>query len=207
MDRRFGDPEQPLLVSVRSGARVSMPGMMDTVLNLGLNDEVAAGLARASSDERFAYDSYRRFVAMYGDVVLGLKSNDKEADPFEAILEEKKRSQGVELDTDLSAQALKDLVVEFKYEIWKRKQIRFPDDPWDQLWGAIDAVFGSWDNPRRRNLPPTLRNPFRLGHGRQRSGYGLRQPRRRLRDRRRFHPRPVDRRQPLLWRVPDQRPG
>ena len=148
LDRRFGDPERPLLVSVRSGARVSMPGMMDTVLNLGLNDAVAAGLARASGDERFAYDSYRRFVALYGDVVLGLKGDDKEVDPFETILEAKKRSQGVELDTDLSAQSLKELVTEFKHEIWKRKQVRFPDDAWDQLRGAIDAVFGSWENPR-----------------------------------------------------------
>jgi len=148
LDRGFGDPDRPLLFSVRSGARVSMPGMMDTVLNLGLNDAVAAGLAGASGDERFAYDSYRRFVSMYGDVVLGLKGEGKEADPFATILEEKKRSLGVELDTDLGASALKELVVEFKYEIWKRKQIRFPEDPWEQLWGAVGAVFGSWENAR-----------------------------------------------------------
>ncbi|HEX5368736.1 MAG TPA: pyruvate, phosphate dikinase [Dehalococcoidia bacterium] len=149
LGRRFGDPDAPLLVSVRSGARVSMPGMMDTVLNLGLNDAVAAGLAQETGDERFAYDSYRRFVSMYGDVVLGLKpENDKEVDPFERILDLKKQSLGVELDTDLTAAALKELVVEFKYEIWKTKQIRFPEDPWDQLWGAIGAVFGSWENPR-----------------------------------------------------------
>ncbi|MPZ50512.1 MAG: pyruvate, phosphate dikinase [Dehalococcoidia bacterium] len=148
VDRRFGDPERPLLVSVRSGARVSMPGMMDTVLNLGLNDEVAAGLARESGDERFAYDSYRRFVSMYGDVVLGLKGEGKEADPFEAILEAKKKSLGVELDTELPPSALKELVAEFKAEIWKRKEVRFPEDPWQQLWGAVGAVFGSWENPR-----------------------------------------------------------
>ena len=148
LGRRFGDPERPLLVSVRSGARVSMPGMMDTVLNLGLNDAVAAGLARETGDERFAFDSYRRFVAMYGDVVLGIKGEGKDGDPFERILEAKKESLGVELDTDLPAAALKELVVEFKYEIWKTKQIKFPEDPWDQLWGAVGAVFGSWQNPR-----------------------------------------------------------
>ena len=148
LDRRFGEPEEPLLFSVRSGARVSMPGMMDTVLNLGLNDAVAAGLARETGDERFAYDSYRRFVSMYGDVVLGLKGEDLDGDPFELILEAKKKALGVELDTELPASALKELVVEYKFEIWKTKHIKFPDDPWDQLWGAIGAVFGSWDNPR-----------------------------------------------------------
>ena len=148
VDRRFGDPERPLLVSVRSGARVSMPGMMDTVLNLGLNDEVAAGLALETGDERFAYDSYRRFVSMYGDVVLGLKGESKEGDPFEVILEAKKHKLGVEQDTELPASALKELVAEFKEEIWQRKQVRFPEDPWEQLWGAVGAVFGSWENPR-----------------------------------------------------------
>ncbi len=148
LDRRFGDATKPLLFSVRSGARVSMPGMMDTVLNLGLNDAVAAGLARESGDERFAYDSYRRFVSMYGDVVLGIKGEAKEVDPFEAILEAKKRSLGVELDTDLPASALRELVVEYKYEIHKRLNVRFPEDAWDQLWGAIGAVFGSWENQR-----------------------------------------------------------
>jgi pyruvate,orthophosphate dikinase len=148
VDRRFGDPGRPLLVSIRSGARVSMPGMMDTVLNLGLNDEVAAGLARETGDERFAYDSYRRFVSMYGDVVMGLKSEGKEADPFESILEAKKHSLGVKLDTELPPAALKELVAEFKAEIWKRAQVRFPEDPWEQLWGAVGAVFGSWENAR-----------------------------------------------------------
>jgi pyruvate,orthophosphate dikinase len=149
LGRKFGDPNSPLLVSVRSGARVSMPGMMDTVLNLGMNDAVVAGLARESGNERFAYDSYRRFVQMYGDVVLDLKpQNDKEIDPFELILEEKKKSLGVHLDTDLPASALKELVVEFKAEILKRKGLEFPEDPWNQLWGAVGAVFGSWENPR-----------------------------------------------------------
>ncbi|HWO73223.1 MAG TPA: pyruvate, phosphate dikinase [Dehalococcoidia bacterium] len=148
LGRRFGNPERPLLFSVRSGARVSMPGMMDTVLNLGMNDAVAEGLARETGDERFAYDSYRRFVSMYGDVVLGLKPEGREIDPFEALLEAKKQRLGVHLDTELPASALKELVAEFKEEIWKRKRVRFPEDPWEQLWGAIGAVFGSWDNPR-----------------------------------------------------------
>ena len=148
LGRQFGDAEKPLLFSVRSGARVSMPGMMDTVLNLGLNDTVAAGLARETGDERFAYDSYRRFVSMYGDVVLGLKGEDKEVDPFEAILGAKKDSLGVELDTELPASALKELVGEYKAEIKKRRGSDFPEDPWDQIWGAVGAVFGSWENPR-----------------------------------------------------------
>ncbi len=148
LGRKFGDAAKPLLFSVRSGARVSMPGMMDTVLNLGLNDEVAAGLARETGDERFAYDSYRRFVSMYGDVVLGLKGEDKEIDPFEAILEAKKHALGVELDTELPASALKQLVTEYKAEIKKRCGSEFPEDPWDQLWGAVGAVFGSWENQR-----------------------------------------------------------
>src|SRR3954453_4177372 len=145
---KFGDPKNPLLVSVRSGARVSMPGMMDTVLNLGLNDAVVAGLARESGNERFAYDSYRRFVQMYGDVVLDLKPQGKEIDPFEAILEAKKHALGVELDTELPASALKELVTEFKAAILQKKGMQFPEDPWEQLWGAIGAVFGSWQNPR-----------------------------------------------------------
>ncbi|HEU0074216.1 MAG TPA: pyruvate, phosphate dikinase, partial [Dehalococcoidia bacterium] len=148
LDRKFGDAKKPLLFSVRSGARVSMPGMMDTVLNLGLNDNVAAGLAKETGDERFAYDSYRRFVSMYGDVVMGLKGEDKDVDPFEAILEAKKHALGVELDTELPASALKELVAEYKAEIKKRRGSDFPEDPWDQLWGAVGAVFGSWENPR-----------------------------------------------------------
>jgi pyruvate,orthophosphate dikinase len=149
LGRGFGDASKPLLVSVRSGARVSMPGMMDTILNLGINDAVAAGLAKESGNERFAYDSYRRFVQMYGGVVLGLKNaDDREVDPFEAILEAKKDAVGVELDTDLPASALKELVAEFKSEILKRKGVSFPEDPWEQLWGALGAVFGSWENPR-----------------------------------------------------------
>ncbi|MYK26027.1 MAG: pyruvate, phosphate dikinase [Dehalococcoidia bacterium] len=146
---RFGDAANPLLVSVRSGARVSMPGMMDTVLNLGLNDETVQGLARSSGDERFAYDSYRRFVAMYGDVVLGLKrESDLDEDPFEAILERKKEACGVSEDTDLPASALREIVAESKAEIRAKLGIEFPDDPWEQLWAAIAAVFESWESDR-----------------------------------------------------------
>ncbi|MDA0352598.1 MAG: pyruvate, phosphate dikinase [Chloroflexi bacterium] len=145
---RFGDPENPLLISVRSGARVSMPGMMDTILNLGLNDATAEGLARRSGNARFAFDSYRRFVQMYGDVVLGVgKNDDTDTDPYEHLLESKKRSRGVTDDTALDADALRELVAEYKALIRERGQ-EFPDDPWDQLWGAVGAVFESWENPR-----------------------------------------------------------
>jgi pyruvate, orthophosphate dikinase len=146
---QFGDAANPLLVSVRSGARASMPGMMDTILNLGLNDITVAGLAAKSGNERFAYDSYRRFIAMYGDVVLGLKPEHKEDhDPFDVILADKKKQYGVKLDSDLSAEALKELVKEFKAEIKNRLGVGFPDDPYQQLEGAIKAVFQSWQNDR-----------------------------------------------------------
>jgi pyruvate, orthophosphate dikinase len=149
MDARFGDPARPLCVSVRSGARASMPGMMDTVLNLGLNDATADGLARLSGNPRFAYDCYRRFVAMYGDVVLGVKAVDERAhDPFEEILDAHKKARGVEKDIDLPAEDLRALVAEFKALIKARTGRDFPEDPWEQLVGAIGAVFDSWDNPR-----------------------------------------------------------
>jgi pyruvate,orthophosphate dikinase len=140
---RFGDPERPLLVSVRSGAPVSMPGMMDTVLNLGLNDRTVEGLARASEDRRFAFDSYRRFVQMYGDVVLGIDHY-----LFEERLEEAKREQGARFDNELGAEALARLVASYKALVRKELGRAFPDDPEEQLWGAIGAVFGSWMNPR-----------------------------------------------------------
>ncbi len=145
----FGDPEDPLLVSVRSGARVSMPGMMDTVLNLGLNDATVEGLASRAQNPRFAWDSYRRFVAMFGDVVLGLKPERKEdRDPFEVILEAKKHARGVRHDSELPVDALRELVGEFKAEIRKRKGVPFPDDPFEQLLESVGAVFRSWDNDR-----------------------------------------------------------
>ncbi len=146
---RFGDAQNPLLVSVRSGAAVSMPGMMDTILNLGLNEETVKGLTNRTEDERFAYDCYRRFVAMYGDVVLGLKPQEKdELDPFEEILAAKKKSRGVSYDHELSIQDLKELVHAFKEEIGKRRGVEFPEDPKEQLWGSIEAVIRSWENPR-----------------------------------------------------------
>jgi pyruvate, orthophosphate dikinase len=149
MGKKFNDPSNPLLLSVRSGARVSMPGMMDTVLNLGLNDITIKGLIAASGNERFAYDSYRRFVQMYGDVVLDMKPEKKEEeDPFEVIIDAKKEEMGVEVDTDLSTEDLKDLVVKFKAMIKEKKGIVFPEDPEEQLWGAINAVFGSWMGAR-----------------------------------------------------------
>jgi pyruvate,orthophosphate dikinase len=149
MSAKFGDPKNPLLVSVRSGARASMPGMMDTVLNLGLNDTVAEGLLRKTNNPRFVYDSYRRFVQMYGDVVLGLKPVHKdEIDPFEVIIEERKRLKRVHLDTELTAEDLKDLVGLFKHAIKEKTGHDFPQDPMKQLWGAIGAVFGSWNNDR-----------------------------------------------------------
>jgi pyruvate,orthophosphate dikinase len=149
MESQFGDPENPLLISVRSGAAISMPGMMDTILNLGLNDETVQGLVRQTGDERFAYDCYRRFVAMYGDVVLGLKPQEKdEQDPFEVILEAKKEACKINFDHELSAQDLKDLVQKYKSEIKKRLRVDFPEDPREQLWGAIGAVLRSWNNPR-----------------------------------------------------------
>ncbi len=149
MGFKFGDVENPLLVSVRSGSRASMPGMMDTILNLGLNDTVVDGLARKSGNERFAWDSYRRFVQMYGDVVLGMKPvNKDDIDPFEAIIEEVKEEAGVKLDNELTTDHLKELVKRFKEAVMKATGHDFPTDPYEQLWGAIMAVFGSWMNDR-----------------------------------------------------------
>ena len=149
MNSKFGDTENPLLVSVRSGARASMPGMMDTILNLGLNDEVAEGMVKKTGNPNFVYDSYRRFVQMYGDVVLGMKPVNKEdIDPFEAIIEKVKKEQGVTLDKDLSVESLKKLVELFKKAIKEQTGNDFPTNPKEQLWGAICAVFRSWMNER-----------------------------------------------------------
>lgn len=149
MNLKFGDPENPLLVSVRSGARASMPGMMDTILNLGLNDEVVEGLAKKTGNPRFAYDAYRRFVQMYGDVVLGLKPvNKTDIDPFEDIIEKVKEEKGVKLDNELDVEDLKKLVKLFKEAILTRTGKAFPTNPVEQLWGAICAVFDSWMNDR-----------------------------------------------------------
>src|SRR3954465_8151795 len=149
MGAKFGDPKNPPLVSCRSGARVSMPGMMDTVLNIGLNETTLRGLIEKTGNERFAWDSYRRFVQMYGDVVLGLKPQTKnEADPFEEILDEMKHAKGVKLDTELTTDDLKELVRRFKKAVKERTGKDFPDDVRDQMGGAISAVFASWGNDR-----------------------------------------------------------
>src|SRR5438874_4565459 len=149
MGAKFGDPKNPLLVSCRSGARVSMPGMMDTVLNIGLNEATLRGLIDKTGNERFAWDSYRRFVQMYGDVVLDLKPQSKtDIDPFEHIMEELKHERKVKLDTELTVKDLQELVKRFKAAVKAKKGKEFPDDPMEQMWGAVASVFGSWNNDR-----------------------------------------------------------
>jgi pyruvate,orthophosphate dikinase len=164
LGKRFGDVNDPLLVSVRSGARESMPGMMDTVLNLGLNDQTLQGLIRQTQDPRFAYDTYRRFVQMYSDVVLGVKPRDNaQADPFEQIIEEKKRSQGFHSDSELTTDDLKEIVDRYKAAVKSNTGKDFPDDPVAQLWGAIGAVFGSWNNDRAVAYRELYRIPSEWG--------------------------------------------
>jgi pyruvate,orthophosphate dikinase len=158
MGLRFGEAENTLLVSVRSGARVSMPGMMDTVLNLGLNDKTVRGLAKVSGDERFAYDSYRRFLQMYGDVVLGVEHH-----MFEDLLEDHKSQKGIQLDTDMESNDWRDLVDDYKKMVQKELGSPFPQDPHEQLWGAIDAVFGSWMNHRAKTYRMLYDIPEELG--------------------------------------------
>src|SRR5438876_8496552 len=149
MNAKFGDSKNPLLVSCRSGARVSMPGMMDTVLNIGLNETTLKGLIDKTGNERFAWDSYRRFVQMYGDVVLGMKpQSKKEHDPFEQIMDDLKQARQVKLDTELTTDDLKELVRRFKKAVKERTGKDFPEDAYEQMWGAIGAVFGSWMNDR-----------------------------------------------------------
>jgi len=151
MGTKFGDKEDPCLISVRSGARVSMPGMMDTVLNLGLNDDAVVGIAKKTGNERFAWDSYRRFVQMYGDVVLGMKPESKEdIDPFEEIMESLKEAKGIKEDNEFTIDDLKKLVSQFKVAVKKQTGHDFPADPWEQLWGAVMAVFESWDTDRAK---------------------------------------------------------
>ena len=148
-ETKFGDKENPCLVSVRSGARASMPGMMDTVLNLGMNDDAVEGIAKKSGNSRFAWDSYRRFVQMYGDVVMEMKPASKEEiDPFEEIIETLKEEKGITLDTEFSTDDLKELVSRFKAAVKEVTGKDFPTDPWEQLWGAVAAVFNSWNNDR-----------------------------------------------------------
>lgn len=149
MGTQFGSNTNPLLMSVRSGARVSMPGMMDTILNLGLNDQAVESIAKSSGNPRFAWDSYRRFVQMYGDVVMGMKPESKEdEDPFEEIIDHMKTAKGITNDTDFTTEDLKEMVTKFKAAVKKQTGKDFPTDPWEQLWGSVCAVFESWMNPR-----------------------------------------------------------
>ena len=161
--RTFGDALNPLLVSVRSGAAVSMPGMMDTILNLGLNETTATALARQSGNERFAYDSYRRFIQMYGDVVFGLTAPAGERDPFERALDDARRRRKVKRDIDLDAKDLRDLARKFRDIVQRGTGQTFPDDPWAQLWGAVEAVFRSWQTKRASDYRRVHRIPDDLG--------------------------------------------
>ena len=204
--KRFGDAADPLLVSVRSGARESMPGMMDTILNLGLNDRTVEGLAARTGDRRFAYDCYRRFIHMYANVVLdaGSKSG-QEADPFEELLATAKADVSAKEDTNLAAAQLAALVEDYKELVVARTGQAFPQNVHDQLWGAIGAVFGSWCNDRAALYRQRYGIPPLLGHGGERAGHGIRQPRRRQRHRRCVHARPRHGRKGALWRIPCER--
>ena len=185
--KRFGDAENPLLVSVRSGARTSMPGMMDTVLNLGLNDATVEGLAKLSGDRRFALDSYRRFIQMYSNVVLGLDHH-----MFEEILDDHKDRLAVTFDTALDAADWTAVVADYKQAVERERGAAFPQDPHDQLWGAIGAVFASWMNERAKFYRRMHDIPESLGHCGQRAVDGVRQHGRDLGHRRRLHPQPLD---------------
>ena len=150
---KFGDSVNPCLMSVRSGARASMPGMMDTILNLGMNDDAVEGIAKKSGNPRFAWDSYRRFVQMFGDVVLEMKPASKEEiDPFEEIIEELKEEKGIHLDTDFTTDDLKELVRRFKKAVKDRTGKDFPTNAWEQLWGSVEAVFKSWNKIGRAHV-------------------------------------------------------
>ena len=206
--KSFGDASDPLLLSVRSGARASMPGMMDTILNLGLNDITVQGVIKSTGNPRFAYDCYRRFVSMYGDVVLGCKpESDDEGDVFEERLEAMKKAKGVTFDTELTADDLKDLVAEFKAAVKERTGQGLPGRPARPALGRHQRRLRQLGQRPRRRLPAHVRHPRRLGHGGQRPDDGLRQHRRRERHRRGLHAQPRQRRERVLRRVPRQRPG
>ena len=200
--KRFGDPQNPLLVSVRSGAAVSMPGMMDTILNLGLNDDAVEGLASSTGNPRFAYDSYRRLIQMYGEVVEGV-----DAHRFEQALTDLKAERGVQQDVELDANDLRELVGTYKQIYEDETGTPFPQDARDQLGRAVRAVFESWDTPRAQVYRRSAPDPRRPRHRRERGRDGLRQQGRGLRHRRRVHARPVHRRAGALRRVPRGRPG
>ncbi len=200
--KKLGDPDDPLLVSVRSGAAVSMPGMMDTILNLGLNDEAVEGLARSTGNERFAYDAYRRLVQMYGDVVADLGG-----ERFEDALDRLKDDRGVKQDVELTADDLKGLVARFLVLYREGAGEDFPQDPRVQLERSVSAVFDSWETPRAQVYRRAHAIPDDLGHGGEHRPDGVRQPRRELRDGRLLHARSVDRRARRVRRVPRERAG
>ncbi len=202
MGKAIGDPADPLLVSVRSGAKFSMPGMMDTVLNLGLNDRSVEGLAAQTDDERFAYDSYRRFVSMYGRIVLDLPGEE-----FDALFDAAKEQAGTTSDAQVPTELLADLVEAYKGIVERHTGQPFPQDPDAQLRGAIEAVFRSWNGARARGLPRARAHRPRPRHRGQRPGDGVRQPGRPVGHRRGLHPRPGDRGHGRLRRLPGQRPG
>ena len=199
---KFGDPARPLLVSVRSGGRASMPGMMDTVLNLGLNDETVEGLAAISGNRAFAYDSYRRFLQMYSDVVLGLEHHN-----FEELLEDHKAGKGVTLDTELGADDWVAVAQAFKGYVAEERGEPFPQDVREQLWGAVGAVFGSWMNQRAVTYRRLNNIPESWGTAVNVPGDGVRQHGRDIGHGRCLYPRSVDRREYLLRRISHQRPG
>ena len=199
LGRRFGDSDNPLLVSVRSGARESMPGMMDTVLNLGLNDRTVQGLIRRTQNPRFAYDSYRRFVQMYADVVLGLKPKERtEGDPFEEILEQRKKTRRVRFDTELEAKDLEAIVAAFKELVKSRTGKEFPERSPGTTLGCHRGCFWFMEQRSRRCLPRTLPHPGHLGDGCQRSGNGIRKSWRKVRHGRGFHAESFDWRKVIL---------
>jgi pyruvate,orthophosphate dikinase len=201
-------PADPLLLSVRSGARASMPGMMDTILNLGLNDEAVLGLARKAGNERFAWDSYRRFVQMYGDVVMGLKPVSKEDhDPFEVIIDMVKDKKGVKLDTELDADDLKELVAALQGADPRPHRPRLSHRPLGAALGRRGGGVRKLEQRPRLRLPRTQRHSAELGHGRQRAGHGVWQPGRQQRHRRGLLARCRHRRRPVQRRVPGQRAG
>ena len=202
MGKVIGDATDPLLVSVRSGAKFSMPGMMDTVLNLGLNDESVQGLAKQTGDERFAFDSYRRFIAMYARIVLELPGQE-----FDELFDAAKELAGTTSDAKVPTELLHFLVDTYQQSVERLTGNPFPQDPAAQLQGAIEAVFRSWNGPRAIAYREPRAHRARPGHRRQRAGHGLRQPRRQLGHRRRVHPRPRHRGHRRLRRLPGQRPG
>ena len=206
MNCKFGDVANPLLVSVRSGARASMPGMMDTILNLGLNDEVVEGLAKKTGNERFAYDSYRRFVQMYGDVVLGMKPVNKEdIDPFEAIIQKVKAVRGIKLDNEMSVDELKQLVTLFKEAIKSQTGKDFPND--GTAVGCHLRRVRQLDERTRYPLPQNGRHTGRMGYGSYGNGDGIRKHGTDIRYWRMLQPRRGNGRKQLQRRIPCQRAG